>query len=108
MLFHFNLLNNFSAVLMPDSVTMVRTQSGIDRVFYARDSECGSPRGGERAWWRRALRDPRVILTILLDQCMTLEYGCRWCVMDSWSLWPDQAMKSLERIQGRGKAGYDL
>jgi len=39
----------------------LRTQSGIDRVFYARDSECGSPRGGERAWWRRALRDPRVV-----------------------------------------------
>ena len=32
----------------------------VDRVYYVRDSEHGSPRGGERAWWRRALRDPRV------------------------------------------------
>ena len=50
-------------MLMLDSLSMVRTQSGIDRVFYARDSECGSPRGGERAWWRRALRDSRVFMS---------------------------------------------
>ena len=28
-------------------LSLVRTQSGIDRVFYARDSECGSPRFDE-------------------------------------------------------------
>ena len=28
-------------------------------MYYARDCEHGSPLGGERLWWRRALRDPR-------------------------------------------------